>query len=95
MSDRVKLTGVGDDETLTSAVGIVIIRHVCSGIRQSVLTTSVDRVSERHVADHTGRSTRSHRNYSGRGDCLGECGGCRLSDCAHLGCCRDCRRSDF
>lgn len=30
--DRVKLTGVGNDESLASTVGIVVIRHMCSGI---------------------------------------------------------------
>lgn len=32
MGDGVKLAGIGENEGLTSAVGIVIVRHVCSRI---------------------------------------------------------------
>lgn len=95
MSDGVELTGIGDNESLTGGVGIVIIRHVCSGIGQSVLATRVNRVSEGHVADNTSRSTRCDGNHGSRSHRLGECGGRRCSDCARLGSCRDCRRSDL
>jgi hypothetical protein len=83
--NRVKLTSIGDDEGLASGVGIVVIGHVCSGIRKSVLSTSVDRISECQVTDNTSRSARCHGNHCRRRCSLGECRGCRLSDCAHNG----------
>jgi hypothetical protein len=43
VGNRVELTSIGDDERLASGVGIVVIGHVCSGIRKSVLTARVDR----------------------------------------------------
>jgi hypothetical protein len=83
--DRVKLTSIGDDKGLASGVGIVVIGHVCSGIRKSVLTARVDGISESQITDHTSRSTRCHGNHCRGCCCLGESRGCRCSDCARNG----------
>lgn len=82
MRDGVKLAGVGNDESLASSVGIVVIRHVRSGIRKSVLTARVNGIPERHVSDHTGWSARCHRDDCCRRCRLRESGGGRCCDSA-------------
>jgi hypothetical protein len=74
--DGVKLAGVGENESLTSGVGIIVICHVCSGIGKSVLSSGVDGLSEGHVTHHTSRGTRCDGNHGRRSRRLGECGGC-------------------